>query len=222
MRLLIAEDEVGLVEILLEGLRREGMAVDAVFDGAAALEQLTVNQYDVLVLDRDLPAVHGDEVCRALVADGLATRVLMLTAATAIGDRVAGLGLGADDYLSKPFAFAELVARIRALARRTGPAVPPVLCHGDLTVDPGRRTAMRAGRWLPLTQKEFGVLEVLLAARGAVVTSEDLLERVWDANADPFTNTVRVTVMRLRRKLGEPQPIRTVAGAGYQIPEAAN
>jgi DNA-binding response OmpR family regulator len=222
MRVLIAEDEVGLVEILLEGLRREGMAVDAVFDGAAALEQLTVNQYDVLVLDRDLPAVHGDEVCRALVADGLATWVLMLTAATAIGDRVAGLGLGADDYLSKPFAFAELVARIRALARRTGPAVPPVLCHGDLTVDPGRRTAMRAGRWLPLTQKEFGVLEVLLAARGAVVTSEDLLERVWDANADPFTNTVRVTVMRLRRKLGEPQPIRTVAGAGYQIPEAAN
>ncbi|MCW2876347.1 MAG: Two-component response regulator [Sphaerisporangium sp.] len=222
MRVLIAEDEVGLVEILLEGLRREGMAVDAVFDGAAALEQLTVNQYDVLVLDRDLPAVHGDEVCRALVADGLATRVLMLTAATAIGDRVAGLGLGADDYLSKPFAFAELVARIRALARRTGPAVPPVLCHGDLTVDPGRRTAMRAGRWLPLTQKEFGVLEVLLAARGAVVTSEDLLERVWDANADPFTNTVRVTVMRLRRKLGEPQPIRTVAGAGYQIPEVAN
>ncbi|MFI6320362.1 response regulator transcription factor [Nonomuraea sp. NPDC050556] len=217
MRVLIAEDEAELVEIILEGLRCEGMAVDAVYDGAAALEQLSVNHYDVLVLDRDLPAVHGDEVCRRLVDGGSDTKVLMLTAAAAIGDRVSGLGLGADDYLPKPFAFAELVARIRALARRTAPAVPPVFHLGDLVVDPGRRTAMRAGRWLPLTHKEFGVLEVLLAARGTVVTSEELLERVWDANADPFTNTVRVTVMRLRRKLGEPQPIRTVAGLGYQL-----
>ncbi|TDE48425.1 response regulator transcription factor [Nonomuraea mesophila] len=217
MRVLVVEDQADLVEILLEGLRAEGMAVDAALGGTSALEQLAVNRYDVVVLDRDLPDVHGDEVCAELVAGGSHPRVLMLTAAGTLGDRVEGLGLGADDYLAKPFAFAELVARIRALARRSNPALPPVLAHGDLTVDTARRVATRALRPLDLTLKEFGVLEVLMGARGAVVTSEELLERVWDAHADPFTNTVRVTMMRLRRKLGEPGVIDTVPGAGYRI-----
>jgi len=219
VRVLIAEDEPDLVEILALGLRAEGMAVDAAMDGGSALEQATVNYYDVVVLDRDLPGIHGDEVCRMLVARGTATRVLMLTAATTISDRVEGLSLGADDYLAKPFAFAELVARIRALSRRTYPAAPPVLTHADVTMDPGRRTATRAGRELPLTQKEFGVLEVLIGARGVIVPSEELLERVWDAYADPFTNTIRVTIMRLRRKLGEPPLIETITGVGYRIRE---
>ncbi|MBF8189670.1 response regulator transcription factor [Nonomuraea sp. K274] len=217
MRVLVVEDQADLVEILLDGLRAEGMAVDGALGGADALEQLAVNRYDVVVLDRDLPDVHGDEVCKELVANGAVPRVLMLTAAGTLDDRVAGLSLGADDYLAKPFAFAELVARIRALARRANPAIPPVLVHGDLTVDTARRVATRATRRLDLTAKEFGVLSVLLGARGAVVTSEDLLERVWDAHTDPFTNTVRVTVMRLRRKLGEPAVIDTVPGAGYRI-----
>ncbi|TDD02762.1 response regulator transcription factor [Nonomuraea deserti] len=217
MRVLVVEDQADLVEILLEGLRAEGMAVDAAFGGASALEQLAVNRYDVVVLDRDLPDVHGDQVCTELVAGGAHPRVLMLTAAGTLGDRVEGLGLGADDYLAKPFAFAELVARIRALARRSNPALPPVLAYDDLTVDTARRVATRALRPLDLTLKEFGVLEVLLGARGAVVTSEELLERVWDAHTDPFTNTVRVTMMRLRRKLGEPGVIDTVPGAGYRI-----
>jgi DNA-binding response OmpR family regulator len=216
MRVLIAEDNPELTEILVEGLRREGMAVDAVLDGEAALEALSVTGYDVLVLDRDLPVVHGDEVCRRTA--GARTRILMLTAASRIEDRVGGLAMGADDYLAKPFAFAELVARIRALARRAAPAVPPVLRHHDLLLDPARRYAERAGQPLLLTTKEFAVLEILLSAGGSVVSSENLLERAWDANADPFTNTVRVTMARLRRKLGEPPLIETVTGAGYRVP----
>jgi DNA-binding response OmpR family regulator len=214
---LVAEDEEALVEILVDGLRAKGMAVDAARDGEHALEQLAINRYDVLVLDRDLPVVHGDEVCRAVVASEAPTRVLMLTAAGTVEDRVAGLDLGADDYLAKPFAFVELVSRIRALGRRTHPVLPPVIEHGDLTVDVSRRLVSRGGRELALSGKEFGVLEVLLGAQGALVTSEDLLERVWDAHADPFTNAVRVTMMRLRRKLGDPPLIETVAGAGYRI-----
>jgi DNA-binding response OmpR family regulator len=217
MRVLVAEDEEVLVEILVDGLRAKGMAVDAARDGEHALEQLAINRYDVLVLDRDLPVVHGDEVCRAVVASEAPTRVLMLTAAGTVEDRVAGLDLGADDYLAKPFAFVELVSRIRALGRRTHPVLPPVIEHGDLTVDVSRRLVSRRGRELALSGKEFGVLEVLLGAQGALVTSEDLLERVWDAHADPFTNAVRVTMMRLRRKLGDPPLIETVAGAGYRI-----
>ncbi|MEO3805107.1 response regulator transcription factor [Nonomuraea sp. B1E8] len=217
MRVLIAEDQVDLVEILMEGLRREGMAVDAVHDGAAALEYLSVHGYDVCVLDRDLPRVHGDEVCRRLVRAGSATRILMLTASGTIQDRVHGLTMGADDYLPKPFAFAELVARIRALSRRAHPPLPPVLTHGDLTLDTARRTADRAGRPLFLSHKELAVLEILMAARGAVVSGEELLERAWDAHADPFTNTVRVTMARLRRKLGHPPLIDTVTGSGYRM-----
>jgi DNA-binding response OmpR family regulator len=217
MRVLVAEDEEALVEILVDGLRAKGMAVDAARDGEHALEQLAINRYDVLVLDRDLPVVHGDEVCRAVVASEAPTRVLMLTAAGTVEDRVAGLDLGADDYLAKPFAFVELVSRIRALGRRTHPVLPPVIEHGDLTVDVSRRLVSRGARELALSGKEFGVLEVLLGAQGALVTSEDLLERVWDAHADPFTNAVRVTMMRLRRKLGDPPLIETVAGAGYRI-----
>ena len=217
MRVLVAEDEAALVEILVEGLRAKGIAVDTALDGGQALEQLAVNRYDVLVLDRDLPVVHGDEVCRRVVASDAPTRVLMLTAAGTVEDRVTGLDLGADDYLAKPFAFSELVARIRALGRRTHPAVPPVIERGDLAVDVARRIVSRNGEELNLSGKEFGVLEVLLGAQGALVTSEDLLERVWDVNADPFTNAVRVTVMRLRRKLGDPPLIDTVPGAGYRI-----
>jgi DNA-binding response OmpR family regulator len=217
MRVLVVDDQADLVEILLEGLRAEGMAVDAALGGASALERLTVHDYDVVVLDRDLPDVHGDEVCRRLIVDNGVTRILMLTAAGAIGDRVDGLSLGADDYLAKPFAFAELVARIRALGRRARPAIPPVLVRGDLVMDSARRAVARGGRPLDLTAKEFGLLEVLLGADGTVVTSEELLERVWDVHADPFTNTVRVTMMRLRRKLGGPGIIETVPGAGYRL-----
>jgi DNA-binding response OmpR family regulator len=217
MRVLVAEDEATLVEILSEGLRAKGIAVDTALDGGRALEQLAVNRYDVVVLDRDLPVVHGDDVCRAVVASDAPTRVLMLTAAGSIEDRVAGLDLGADDYLAKPFAFTELLARIRALGRRTHPAVPPVIETGDLRVDVARHLVTRGDTEISLSGKEFGVLEVLLGAQGALVTSEDLLERVWDVNADPFTNAVRVTVMRLRRKLGDPPLIDTVPGAGYRI-----
>jgi DNA-binding response OmpR family regulator len=197
------------------------MAVDTAYDGDAGLEKAMLTRYDVLVLDRDLPGRSGDEVCRRLTADGSLTRVLMLTAAGGLADRVAGLELGADDYLGKPFAFAELVARVRALGRRATPAAPPVL-HGPggLLVDPARRTATRHGVDLGLTRKELGVLEVLLAAEGAVVSSEELLERVWDEFADPFTTTVRVTVMTLRKKLGAPQVVHTVVGAGYRLAES--
>ena len=216
MRVLVVEDEDVLADAVARGLRREGMAVDVALDGHEALGKAMVNDYDVVVLDRDLPGVHGDDVCRALLAEGRQARILMLTASGSVHDRVEGLTLGADDYLPKPFAFVELVARVRTLARRA-PAGPPVLHAGDLEVDPGRRTARRGGRELALSPKEFAVLEVLLAAEGRTVSAEDLLERAWDEFADPFTNTVRVTVMKLRRKLGEPPLIETVPGAGYRM-----
>jgi DNA-binding response OmpR family regulator len=217
MRVLVIEDDGELAGAIGVGLRREQMAVDIALDGAAGLEQALVTGYDVIVLDRDLPVLHGDEVCARLVEAGCRSRVLMLTAAATIEDRVAGLGRGADDYLPKPFAFAELVARLRALLRRAQPALPPVLRHGDLTLDPARRMASRGARDLDLGPKEFGVLELLLAAQGRVVSAEELLERVWDEMADPFTSAVKVTVSRLRRKLGDPPVIETVAQAGYRI-----
>jgi DNA-binding response OmpR family regulator len=217
MRVLVVEDHEELAETVAVGLRREGMAVDVAFDGASALRRAAVYGYDVIVLDRDLPGVHGDRVCEQLVADGARARVLMLTASAGIEDRVTGLSLGADDYLPKPFAFAELVARIRALARRAQPALPPVLTKRDLRLDPAQRVAQRAGRRLDLSSKEFAVLELLLAARGGVVSAEELLDRAWDEAADPFSGVVKVTISRLRRKLGEPPIIETVPGAGYRI-----
>jgi DNA-binding response OmpR family regulator len=217
VRLLIVEDDEELAEAVAVGLRRAHIAVDVALDGPAALERVLVVDYDVVVLDRDLPGVHGDEVCRQVVASGCRGRVLMLTAAGTIEDRVAGLGLGADDYLAKPFAFAELVARIRALARRAHPAVPPVLVSADVSVDTGRQVAWRGDRRLDLGPKELGVLELLLAARGRVVSAEELLERVWDEAADPFSTAVKVTMSRLRRKLGDPPVIETVPRAGYRI-----
>jgi DNA-binding response OmpR family regulator len=219
MRVLVVEDHQTLNALITAGLRREAMAVDMALDGHAALEQVTATRYDVVVLDRDLPGVHGDEVCRRIVAGGAGTRVLMLTAAGTVRDRVEGLGLGADDYLPKPFDFAELVARIRALGRRCTPALPPVLDNGDLSLDPNRRVALRAGRRLDLSPKEFAVLECLLAAAGRVVSTEELLERVWDDATDPFTTTVKTTIGRLRAKLGQPPAIRTVREGGYRIGE---
>ena len=217
MRVLVIEDDRELAEALGVGLRRERLAVDVALDGQGGLERALVTEYDVIVLDRDLPGLHGDQVCAALVAAGCRSRVLMLTAAATIEDRVGGLGIGADDYLPKPFAFAELVARIRALVRRAQPGLPPVLVCGDLAVDPSRRQASRAGRVLDLGPKEFGVLELLLAAQGRVVPAEEILERVWDEMADPFTSAVKVTMSRLRRKLGDPPLIQTIAQAGYRI-----
>jgi DNA-binding response OmpR family regulator len=217
MRVLVIEDDVELAEAIGVGLRRERMAVDVVFDGATGLERARLHDYDVIVLDRDLPGRHGDDVCARLAADRQRGRVLMLTAAATIEDRVDGLALGADDYLPKPFAFAELVARLRALLRRAHPAVPPVLSHGGLVLDPARGTVRREGRPLDLGPKEFGVLELLLAADGRLVSAEELLERVWDEMADPFTTVVKVTVSRLRRKLGDPPLIETVPQAGYRI-----
>ncbi|HUC25909.1 MAG TPA: response regulator transcription factor [Streptosporangiaceae bacterium] len=217
MRVLVAEDVEDLATAIATGLRREGMAVDVVLDGAAALDHLDVTPYDVVVLDRDLPGVHGDEICRKLAADRSGSRVLMLTAASTVRDRVAGLGLGADDYLPKPFDFAELVARIRAVVRRPAVSLPPVLEHGDLTLDPSRRVALRAGRRLDLSTKEFALLEYLLAAGGRVVSAEELLDRVWDEAADPFTTAVKQAMRRLRVKLGEPPVVRTVREGGYQI-----
>ena len=218
MRVLVVEDHEGLADAVAIGLRREGMAVDVALDGTTALEQAMITDYDVIVLDRDLPGRHGDEVCAELVRAGCRSRVLMLTAAATVEDRVGGLDLGADDYLPKPFAFAELVARLRALLRRAQPPLAPVLERGDLRVDPARRRASRAGQVLELGPKEFGVLELLLAAQGRVVSAEELLERVWDEMADPFTTAVKVTVSRLRRKLGDPPVIETLAQAGYRIP----
>ncbi|MFE0021203.1 response regulator transcription factor [Amycolatopsis sp. NPDC059021] len=215
MRVLVAEDERMLADSITEGLRHLGMAVDVCYDGDAALERVAVHRYDVVLLDRDLPVVHGDEVCRKIAGGDGETRVLMLTAAAGIRDRVDGLGLGADDYLTKPFAFAELVARVHALARRARPALPPVLDRAGVELDPAKRFASRDGRPLSLSPKEFAVLEVLLRAEGRAVSPEELLEKAWDEHADPFTNTVRVTVMTLRKKLGSPQVIRTVPGAGY-------
>ncbi|GAA1504831.1 response regulator transcription factor [Dactylosporangium maewongense] len=217
VRVLVVEDEQLLADAVAEGLRRESFAVDVAYDGDGALERLGVNEYDVLVLDRDLPSVGGDDVCRWVSAELPETRILMLTAASAVLDRVEGLSLGADDYLGKPFAFAELVARVRALGRRARAATPPVLERGDLRLDPNRREVFRAGRYVALTRKEFAVLEELLRAGGAVLSAEQLLERAWDEHIDPFTNVLRVTVMTLRRKLGDPPVIETVAGVGYQI-----
>ena len=217
MRVLLVEDHAKLAMTLATGLRREGMAVDVVFDGTDALSHSVATSYDVIVLDRDIPGVHGDEVCRRLVADHSESRILMLTAARSVADRVEGLGLGADDYLPKPFDFSELVARIRALARRSRPALPPTLVHGDLRLDSARRIATMGQRPLDLSPKEFAVLELLLGAQGAVVSSEEILERVWDESLDPFSQAVKTTVSRLRAKLGEPPLIETVAKSGYRI-----
>jgi DNA-binding response OmpR family regulator len=217
MRILVAEDEPRIAAAVARGLRREGMAVDLAGDGASALYKARVNPYDIVVLDRDLPELHGDDVCRALSAEQPRTKVLMLTAARTTDELVAGLSLGADDYLTKPFRFAELVARLRALGRRTGEARPPVLTAADVELDPAARTATRAGLDLDLTLKEFAVLQALLEAQGAVVTPEELLERAWDEQLDPLSNTVRMTVMTLRRKLGDPPLIQTVRGSGYRI-----
>src|SRR5437763_8246245 len=218
VRILVVEDEPLIADAVAEWLRREAMAVDVAYDGDAALERLGVNDYDVLVLDRDLPGVPGDEVCRAVVDSGAHTRILMLTAAAAVRDRVAGLRLGADDYLSKPFAFTELSARVHALLRRARPADPPTLCRAGIRLDPAARQVYRDNRYVPLSRKEFAVLTELLRSAGTVVSAEDLLERAWDENIDPFTNVVRVTLMKLRRKLGEPSVIETVPGVGYRIP----
>ena len=217
MRVLVVEDHTELADSVARVLRREGMAVDVSYDGGDALERSAVVDYDVVVLDRDLPVVHGDEVCRNLVAGASAARVLMLTASSTIAARVDGFSLGADDYLPKPFAYAELVARIRALGRRSQPAVPPVLVQGDLRLDPSLRIATRAGIRLALSPKEFAVLEHLLAGRHRVVSAEELLERVWDEAIDPFTTTVKATINRLRAKLGDPPLIETVARGGYRI-----
>jgi DNA-binding response OmpR family regulator len=220
MRVLVVEDFEVLATAIGAGLRREGMAVDVVLDGDDALEHLAVTRYDVVVLDRDLPGTHGDEVCRRLVAGPSGSRVLMLTAASTVKERVDGLGLGADDYLPKPFDFAELVARVRALARRSATPLPPVLDAAGVSLDPSRRVAFRAGRRLDLSPKEFAVLECLLSSPGRVVSAEDLLERVWDEAADPFTTAVKTTIRRLRAKLGEPPLIHTVREGGYRIGEA--
>jgi DNA-binding response OmpR family regulator len=217
MRILLIEDEALLANAVARGLRREGMAVDVAGDGATALRKVDVTAYDVVVLDRDLPVVHGDDVCRELAGRRDPPRVLMLTASGGVEDRVRGLSIGADDYLGKPFAFAELVARIRSLSRRSGAARPPVLSRGDVSLDPAARMVIRAGRVVSLARKEFGVLQALMEADGAVVNAEHLLEHVWDENADPFTNAVRMTVMTLRRKLGGPPLIETVIGSGYRM-----
>jgi DNA-binding response OmpR family regulator len=214
MRVLVVEDHATLADRIAQGLRQAGMAVDTAYDGTAALDAAAQTAYDVIVLDRDMPGVHGDRVCRAVAGTG--PRILMLTAAGDVDDRVDGLELGADDYLPKPFAFAELVARVRALSRRA-PSSPPILHRGDLSVDLARHRARRGSRPLSLTRKEFGILELLLTADGALVSAEELLEHVWDANADPFSNIVSVTMTRLRRKLGEPPLIETVVGKGYRV-----
>jgi DNA-binding response OmpR family regulator len=219
MRVLVVEDFEVLARSIGTGLSREGMAVDVVLDGTDALSHLAITRYDVIVLDRDLPGVHGDDICRRLVADGTDSRVLMLTAASTVKDRVNGLGLGADDYLPKPFDFTELVARIRALARRSTPPVPPVLAYGDITLDPAGHVVSRAGRRLELSPKEFALLECLLTSPGVVLSAEQLLERVWDEAADPFTSAVKHTMRRLRAKLGEPSVVHTVREGGYRIGE---
>ena len=215
--MLVVEDEKTLARYIAEGLRDRAMSVDVAHDGDTALDKVAAESYDIVVLDRDLPGTHGDEVCRRLVADGGRPRVLMLTAMSEVNERVAGLRLGADDYLGKPFDFEELVARLEALSRRSQPALPPVLRHGDIILDPGLRQTMRADRPVMLSNKEFAVLATLMAAGGAVISAEELLRTVWDENADPFTNAVRITVSALRKRLGEPWLIATVPGAGYRI-----
>lgn len=217
MRVLVVEDEQLLADTIAAGLRRHAMAVDVTYDGAAALDRATVNDYDVLVLDRDLPVVSGDTVCATLVEAGTGARILMLTAATAVPERVAGLGLGADDYLTKPFAFAELIARIQALGRRSARAVPPVLERRGIRLDQHRMEVTRDGVPVPLSRKEFAVLAELLRADGGVVSAERLLEKAWDEHIDPFTGVVRYTIMMVRRKLGDPPVIETEPGAGYRI-----
>ena len=218
MRILLVEDEQDLAEAIARGLRRDGTAVDIAFDGATALEKAAVHPYDIVVLDRDLPSIHGDDVCRELAATGSDCRILMLTAAAAVRDRIEGLNLGADDYLAKPFDFGELRARIRALGRRGSSTARPVIDRHGVHLDPARHKVRRDGRRLDLTRKEFAVLQVLLEADGAVVSPEELLDRVWDEYTDPFTNVVRVTIMKLRKSLGEPPLIETVRGVGYRVP----
>lgn len=217
MRVLVVEDEEELADVVARGLRQAGLAIDVALDGEEAIERAIGTPYEVVVLDRQLPGIHGDAVCRELVTFTPAPRVLMLTAAGDVTSRIQGLAIGADDYLPKPFVMAELVARVRALGRRPSVATPPILAAGNLVVDPARQVATREGKNLPLTRKEFGVLEVLTAAAGKVVSAEELLERVWDDEADPFTNAVRITIMTLRRKLGDPPLIDTVIGVGYRL-----
>jgi DNA-binding response OmpR family regulator len=218
MRILVVEDEPLLADAVAEGLRHAAFAVDVVYDGGAALERVAVNDYDVVVLDRDLPVVHGDDVCRALARRGGEVRVLMLTAAAGVDDRVDGLAIGADDYLPKPFALRELTARVAALGRRSRPAAPPVLRRAGISLDPYRREVFRDGRYVPLSRKEFAVLAELLRAEGTAVSAETLLEKAWDENADPFTHAVRMTILKLRRKLGDPPVLLTDPGVGYRIP----
>ncbi|MBO2446468.1 response regulator transcription factor [Actinomadura barringtoniae] len=217
MRVLIVEDEIYMAEAIQAGLRLEAIAADIAGDGDAALERLGVTGYDVVVLDRDLPGVHGDEVCRTIVARGLGCRVLMLTAAGDLADKITGFELGADDYLTKPFDLPELVVRLRSLARRPAQGAPPVLEHAGITLDPFRREVYRAGRHVSLSRKQFAVLEILMTARGGVVSAETLLERAWDENADPFTNAIRITISALRSRLGAPAVIHTVPGVGYRL-----
>ncbi len=217
MRVLIAEDEAYLAEAIRAGLRQAAIAADVVLDGDAALEALTITDYDVILLDRDLPGTHGDDVCRTVVGEHPEVRVMMLTAARRLDDTVSGLGLGADDYLAKPFEFPELIARLRALARRTTESRPPVLERAGVRLDPFRREVFRDGAYVKLSRKEFAVLEQLLLADGGVVSAETLLEKAWDENVDPFTNTIRVTISNLRRRLGRPWVITTVPGVGYRI-----
>ena len=217
MRVLVVEDEILLADAIADGLRRHAMAVDTVYDGASALERACVNDYDVVVLDRDIPAVHGDVVCTRIAEAGGTARILMLTAATAVADRLSGLGLGADDYLNKPFAFAELVARVQALSRRSRPASPPVLERDGIRLDQHRHTVTRKGAPIPLSRKEFAVLAELMLADGGVVSAEHLLEKAWDEHIDPFTGVVRYTIMMVRRKLGDPPVIETEPGVGYRI-----
>jgi DNA-binding response OmpR family regulator len=217
MRVLVVEDHAELAETIADGLRREGMAVDVANDGEQALYNAQVYEYDVLVLDRDLPKLHGDEVTARMIEAGARPRILMLTASSQVQDRVEGLSIGADDYLTKPFAFAELVARVRALARRAQPALAPMLEAGDVRLDPARRLVTRDGQRVDLSAKEFTVLELLMSAGGAVLPTEEILARAWDEAADPFSNVVKVTISRLRRKLGDPPLIETVPGGGYRI-----
>jgi DNA-binding response OmpR family regulator len=217
MRILVVEDEPLLADTVAAGLRHDAHAVDVVYDGAAALERAGVNDYDVMILDRDLPVVHGDEVCRRLAGRDATLRIIMLTAAADIDDRVEGLALGADDYLPKPFAFRELAARVAALGRRSRPAAPPVLRRSGISLDPHRREVFRDGRYVPLSRKEFAVLAELLRADGTAVSAEQLLEKAWDENADPFTHAVRMTILKLRRKLGNPPVLLTEPGVGYRI-----
>jgi DNA-binding response OmpR family regulator len=217
MRVLVAEDELRLADAIARGLRRQGMAVDLAPDGRQALSKARVVRYDVLVLDRQLPLLHGDDVCRSVREERPETGILMLTASGELEDVIEGLAIGADDYLAKPFRFAELVARIQALARRALPSRPPVLRHRDLELDPASRRLLRDGHEVELARKEFGVLEALMAAEGATVSAEQLLERVWDEHTDPFTNVVRMTIMTLRRKLGDPPVVHTVIGVGYRM-----